>query len=257
MTQVDAFSDRVFAGNPAAVLVLDDWLPEPVMQAIAEENNLAETAFVRRGDGVLGLRWFTPVHEAEFCGHATLAAACTLARRHGVDGAMRFMTKVGEIRVEPVGAGFRLDLPRFDPIFDVAEDAFVQRFRPEGWRLTFRNFENFFFVLADEDAVRGYAPDMMGLSELGTTGLCVTAAGSDGGIVSRYFAPGSGIPEDPVTGSTHATLVPYWASVLGETRFAARQLSRRGGRLGCELTDDRVLLTGEAAIYMDATIHLP
>ena len=259
MYQVDAFTDRIFAGNPAAVLVLGgECLPDAVMQAIAAENNLAETAFASPGPGgAWKLRWFTPVHEAAFCGHATLATAHVLAAEMGVEGELRFATAVGELVVGREADAYVLDIPAFapqplDPVPAVLTELF-----PLGWRAAFRNFENLFVELADEAAVRGFVPDLSRIATLFPLGLCITAPGERHDIVSRYFAPGAGIPEDPVTGSTHATLVPHWAARLGRTWLSACQASARGGELGCELTGPRVRLRGRAATFMSATIRLP
>jgi len=258
MIQVDAFADAVFSGNPAAVLILDAALPVPLMQAIAAENNLAETAFAVPNGAGWDLRWFTPAHEAPFCGHATLATAFALRALHGAGERMTFRTNVGPIVVTAEDDGYRLDLPRFDP--EPADPALARRAGIEGALDVVRNFENLFVVLADAAAVAGFVPDYRTIETVHPLGVAITAPGApDGGVdfVSRYFAPGDGIPEDPVTGSTHATLAPYWAARLGRERLVARQLSRRGGRLGCTVLPDRVHLTGRAVLYMDATIFVP
>lgn len=261
MFQVDAFADKVFTGNPAAVLILNDWLPDDLMLAIAEENNLAETAFaVSKGDGAWRLRWFTPTHEVNFCGHATLAAAHVLATEHGVSGTMVFDTRVGDLRVDPDGDLYRLDVPRLNPEALDALPPELEGVFASPPAAVFRNFENVFADLGSEAAVRGFVPDLLRIARLGPVGLVVTGRGdgtSGAAFVSRYFAPGGGIPEDPVTGSIHATLVPYWSDALGDTRHWAFQASSRGGWLDCELTEDRVLLRGQAVTFMDATIRLP
>ncbi|AZO78733.1 MULTISPECIES: PhzF family phenazine biosynthesis protein [unclassified Bosea (in: a-proteobacteria)] len=257
MHQVDAFTDRVFAGNPAAVLILDDWLPEETMQAIANENNLAETAFARPNSSGWDLRWFTPVHEVNFCGHATLATAHVLASAHCIPGEIEFATRVGPIRVSQQGKGYRLDLPAFAPEpIDALPPAITALF-PVPPRALFRNFENVFAVLADEKAVRTFVPDAAAIATLAPLCFGITARGESHDFVSRYFAPSAGIPEDPVTGSIHATLVPYWARELGKTRLEAFQASARGGHLGCELAGERVLVTGQAVTFMKAEIYLP
>lgn len=260
MFQVDAFADRVFSGNPAAVLIFDAWLADELMLALAQENNLAETAFaVPNGEGVWQLRWFTPAHEVDFCGHATLATAHVLATEYAVSGSMAFETRVGRLRVDRDGDLYRLDIPRLDPktldaLPSMLDGVFVQP--PVA---VFRNFENLFADLGSEAAVRAFVPDLLRIERLGPVGLVVTGQGngvSGAAFVSRYFAPGAGIPEDPVTGSIHATLVPYWSSVLGGARHQAFQASPRGGWLDCELAGDRVLLRGRAVTFMDATIRL-
>lgn len=263
MYQVDAFTDRLFAGNPAAVLVLDDWLADDLMLAIAQENNLAETAFVKaRPDGEWDLRWFAPAHEVDFCGHATLATAHVLLgdADADVDAPLIFHTRVGQLRVSKVQHGYRLDIPRLPPEPLEALPLEIANIFGEIPVSLFRNFENIFADLGSADAVRHFVPDLAAIARLGPVGLVVTGQESDGGrahFVSRYFAPGAGIPEDPVTGSIHATLVPYWADRLGINQLMAFQASARGGWLDCELAEDRVFLVGNAVTFMEATILLP
>jgi len=261
MYQVDAFTDQLFSGNPAAVLVLADWLSDALMLAITQENNLAETAFVKpRPDGSWDLRWFAPAHEVDFCGHATLATAHILFTEHGATTDLVFHTRVGELRVSKEAGGYRLDIPRLDP-------ETVESLPPEVTDMfsappatSFRNFENLFVDLGSADAVRSFVPDFSAIARLGSVGLVVTGRESEQGkadFVSRYFAPAAGIPEDPVTGSIHATLVPYWAGKLGRDKLLAYQASVRGGWLHCELSERRVLLSGNAVTFMAATISLP
>lgn len=253
---VDAFADRPFRGNPAGVMVLDAALPEPLMQAVATEMAQAETAFVVRGDGAWELRWFTPTQEVAFCGHATLASAHVLATEHGASAGIAFRTReVGTLRVSVEGAGrYTLDVPRLDPEpVSLAEAATLVPAAQEA----FRNFENLFAVLGSEAEVRAFVPDLPAIAALGPMGLCVTAPGEGTDIASRYFAPAVGIPEDPVTGSIHATLVPFWAVRLGQDRLTALQASRREGRLDCVLTESRVLLTGHAVTTLRGEIDLP
>ena len=256
MYQVDAFAGSVFAGNPAAVVILDDWLSEDLMQSIATENNLAETAFSRPNEAGRDLRWFTPTQEVDFCGHATLATAHILASEYGVTGNLRFATRVGDLHVSHVEGGYRLDLPSFppQPLGDLRVPTGIFA---RGDLATFRNFENIYVELADEQTVRSFVPDFPKIAALDPLGLVITARGDSHDFVSRCFFPGAGIPEDPVTGSAHATLVPYWANKLGKTRLSAFQCSRRGGRLDCELAGGRVLIKGEAVTFMKAEIYLP
>ena len=260
MLQVDAFTDRLFSGNPAAVLVLDEWLDDALMLMIAQENNLAETAFATpRDGGGWHLRWFTPAHEVDFCGHATLATAHVLATEYQAPRTMVFDTRVGELRVEREGQAYCLDVPRLDPEqLDTMPPELTGVFSDAPAAL-FRNFENIYADLGSEAAVRAFVPDLPKVSLLGPVGLVVTGKGngtSGASFVSRYFAPGAGIPEGPVTGSIHATLVPYWSKILGGQRHRAFQASARGGWLECELTHDRVLLRGNAVTFMDAKILL-
>jgi PhzF family phenazine biosynthesis protein len=257
MYQVDAFADHVFAGNPAAVLILEHWLPDTVMQSIAEENNLAETAFARPNGTGWDLRWFTPVHEVDFCGHATLATAHVLATEYEAKDDLVFATRVGELRVSRRGNSYILDLPAFLPEPLEGTLPILDGILPTKTVAVFRNFENLFVELPDERAVRAFVPDLLKISTLHPLGLVVTGRGDTHDFVSRYFIPGAGIPEDPVTGSIHATLVPYWASKLGKRSLSAFQCSRRGGHLICELAGDRVLLTGRAVTFMKANIFLP
>lgn len=260
MYQVDAFTNHLFAGNPAAVLVLDDWLSDALMLAITQENNLAETAFVKaRSDGAWDLRWFAPAQEVDFCGHATLATAHVLFTKSGAEAPLVFHTKVGELRVSKDAGGYRLDIPRLAPeIVDALPQEISGNFAQPPVCI-FRNFENIFVDLGNADAVRSFVPDLTAIARLGPIGLVVTGLEAEDGkadFVSRYFAPGAGIPEDPVTGSIHATLVPYWSSRLGRDKLMAYQASARGGWLDCELAEDRVYLVGDAVTFMEATISL-
>lgn len=259
MYQVDAFTDCLFAGNPAAVFVVEEFYPNQLMQALAAENNLAETAFVVPREDYFDLRWFTPAHEVAFCGHATLAAAHTLATEYDYAGTLTFQTaKMGRLRVTAsTDRCYELDIPRLDP--RTLEDDLTQALGCQP-RHTFRNFENYFAVLNSADEVRAFAPDFVELSAVRAGGVCITAAGTvddDYDFVSRYFAPRAGIPEDPVTGSTHASLVPYWAKELGMSNLRARQCSSRGGVLDCVLDDERVFLKGSAVTYLEGTVRLP
>jgi PhzF family phenazine biosynthesis protein len=264
MFQVDAFAERLFSGNPAAVLILDVWLDDSLMQAIATENNLAETAFAcRREDesGIFDLRWFTPTLEIPFCGHATLATAHVLATAYGIGGDITFATReVGHLKVRPEGNGsYTLDLPSVPPREIPAPEALAALF-PSGWQSVLLAMDNIIVVLESEALVRGYRPDNDAILALTGLSLCITAAGDADGpfdFVSRFFAPGIGIPEDPVTGSIHASLMPYWGERLDRTALAGFQASRRGGRLDCRLADGRVLVTGQALTFMEAQIALP
>lgn len=261
MFQVDAFTDQLFAGNPAAVLVLEQWLSDDLMLAITQENNLAETAFVKaRADGAWDLRWFAPAHEVDFCGHATLATAHVLFTHYGAASPLVFHARIGELKVTKETIGYRLDIPRLspEPVEQLPQEI-AETFSVAPVAI-FRNFENFFVELAEADAVHAFVPDLVAIARLGSMGLVVTAKEVKGGkadFVSRYFAPGAGIAEDPVTGSIHATLVPYWAARLGKNRLVSYQASKRGGWLECELTKDRVLLAGNAVTFMEAQIFLP
>ena len=248
--QVDAFAGEVFAGNPAAVCPLDSWLPDQVLQAIAAENNLSETAFIVKASTGYDLRWFTPVLEADLCGHATLGSAFIIANHlePGLDK-MVFHSKSGPLTVTRDGALYTLDFPSRPPERIEDDGAFAAALGAapaELWRAG-KNMA----VLADEAAVLAVAPDMDKVAALPGDGLIVTAPGAKHDFVSRYFAPHAGIPEDPVTGSAHCVLTPYWARRLDKARLTARQVSGRGGELLVEDRGERVLISGRVAPYLE------
>lgn len=257
MYQVDAFTSHVFSGNPAAVIILDDWLDEKVMLAIAQENNLAETAFAKPNESTFDLRWFTPVHEVDFCGHATLATAHVLFHHYIAPDELTFQTRVGQLVVRRSDTVYSLDIPAFAPEPLSSDDPDLAKLLSQPLVETFRNFENLYAVLPNPTSLRQLQPDLVEIAKLFPHGLCVTSKGEHHDFISRYFAPGAGIPEDPVTGSTHATLVPYWAEQLGKTRLSAHQASQRGGDLRCTLLQDRVLLEGPCVTFMKAQIYVP
>ncbi len=253
--QVDAFASQVFAGNPAAVCPLEAWLPDEVMQAIAAENNLSETAFfVRRGDA-FDLRWFTPTVEANMCGHATLGSAYVIINHLDPDRReARFHTRSGELIVTRDGESYCLDLPAQPPErVAVSADmtAALGAAPTEVWRSMYM-----MAVFSDEAQIANLSPDLAKVAALEKGEVIVTAPGETCDFVSRFFAPGAGIPEDPVTGSAHCILAPYWAERLGKTQMSARQISRRGGELAVEVRGDRVRLTGRVAPYMQGSIRV-
>ncbi|GAC1331815.1 MAG: PhzF family phenazine biosynthesis protein [Chloroflexota bacterium] len=255
--QIDAFADAVFLGNPAAVCPLDAWLPEHTMQAIAEENNLAETAFfVETHDGY-DLRWFTPRFEVDLCGHATLASAFVVYEALGYTrDAVRFQTRSGALEVRRDGDLFVMKFPSYPPtVCDDPPSPLLDGLgaTPEA---VVQGGGDYFAVYADEEAVVALRPDLRTFESLPSRGVCVTSPGREVDCVSRYFAPRFGIPEDPVTGSTHCTLVPYWSLRLGKTRLHARQESRRGGSLFCEALGDRVTIAGRAVMYSEGSVLL-
>ncbi len=262
--QLDAFTDRVFGGNPAAVVPLEAWLPDTTLQAIALENNLSETAYYVARDGEPGaydLRWFTPTVEVDLCGHATLATGALLLDRLASEReAVRFHTASGWLAVRRAEGGrFAMDLPARppQPLDDPAPIAEALGVAP----LEVLKADKNVAVLADATAVRAVAPDLGKVARLAGDGLIVTAPGPDGEVacdyVSRYFAPHGGIPEDPVTGSAHCVLQPYWAARLGRERLTARQVSARLGELVCELKGERVELQGAVAYYLEGRIAAP
>ncbi|MBW7850491.1 MAG: PhzF family phenazine biosynthesis protein [Rhodospirillales bacterium] len=255
--QVDAFTASVFGGNPAAVVPLEYWLPDKVMQAIAAENNLSETAFfVPEADG-WHLRWFTPTVEVDLCGHATLATAFVLFERFGITApGVAFHTRSGRLEVLREGDHLVLDFPARpaspgpvpEGIGEALGAAPCEVLRAAGPGLLMAVFDN----AAD---VRKLVPDMGRIAGLAPFAVMVTAPG-DGGcdFVSRFFAPAQGVPEDPVTGSAHCTLVPYWSARLGRTRLHARQVSARGGELFCEDRGERVRIGGRAVLYLEGRV---
>jgi PhzF family phenazine biosynthesis protein len=274
--QIDAFTDRLFAGNPAAVVPLQSWLPAKTMQTIATENNLSETAFfvplarrTRDGDKTLRfrLRWFTPKVEVPLCGHATLATGwLVLEQMHRDAEAAVFETASGPLTVtrQQNGRGrplLQLDFPAL-PAKSVtrAVAAKVAAALPGTPPVAVLSASKMMAVLADADAVRRVRPNFAAVTSLPARGLIVTAAADaadrHADFVSRYFAPHAGIDEDPVTGSAHCTLVPYWAERLGKDRLRARQISPRGGELHCALIGDRVTMAGHAVPYLEGTIRV-
>jgi PhzF family phenazine biosynthesis protein len=257
--QVDAFAARPFAGNPAAVCALERWPAESLLQAIAAENNLSETAFfVRRPDQDYDLRWFTPRTEVDLCGHATLASAWVLTRE--IDprrGRVVFHTRSGPLTVTRDGEELAMDLPARPP-HPVAAVAALSRALGVAPAATLQA-RDLVAVFAGAEEVRALRPDMVAVEALeGVFAVCATAPGTgedaDVDFVSRFFAPARGVAEDPVTGSAHATLVPYWAERLGKKALRARQVSARGGELGCVLQEERVVLTGRAVIVVRGTL---
>jgi len=254
--QVDAFTDSVFAGNPAGVCPLGEWLPDAVLQRIAAENNQSETAFFVRADGHFELRWFTPLREVDLCGHATLAAAHVLfSEFHEAAERLEFATASGRMTVERRNDELILDFPSRPPLECVAPGDLL---RGLGATPVFvAKARDYFAVFATEAEIRALQPDFAALARLDSLGVIATAPGSGVDFVSRFFAPQAGIPEDPVTGSAHCTLIPYWATRLGKSRLRARQVSPRGGALNGELAGDRVKIGGLAVTYLRGWIMLP
>lgn len=254
--QVDAFTRRLFGGNPAAVVVMDDWLPDAVLQGIAAENNLSETAFVIPRRGTCPLRWFTPTFEVDLCGHATLATAYILFRHRFADlDRLEFGTLSGTLPVRRDGELLSMDFPSRPgkPVADMSAVTAALGRKPRELLMA----RDLMAVFDTEAEVRGIVPDQAKVAALEGMGLIVTAADDEVDFVSRFFAPKAGIPEDPVTGSSHCTLIPYWAARLGRERLVARQLSARGGELRCELHGDRVSIGGEAVEFLRGEIEVP
>lgn len=252
--QVDAFSDRVFGGNPAAVCPIETWPDDAVLQSIAAENNLSETAYCAGGEGRYQLRWFTPEMEVDLCGHATLATAYVVL--HFLEPGrkeVRFDTRSGCLTVRRTDERLELDLPAM-PAAPCAPPALLLEALECEPQEVYRARRDTLAVFKKEEDVLRISPRMNVVAELESLGLIITAPGADVDFVSRYFAPRAGIPEDPVCGSAHCTLAPYWAARLGKEQLTARQVSRRGGELTCRVAGDRVVLAGHAACYLEGTI---
>lgn len=254
--QVDAFAEEIFAGNPAAVCPLETWLPDALMQNIALENNLAETAFfVREGNG-FRIRWFTPAVEVDLCGHATLASAHVLFHHENFGGEeVVFQSRSGPLTVRKSGRELTLNfpvdtltstnnLPEFEEAFGIKPTEAL------------KGKTDYMLVFESENQIRSIQPDLRLVAKLKARGVIITSKGDHVDFVSRFFAPQSGIDEDPVTGSAHTTLTPYWAKQLGKKELSALQLSHRGGKLSCRLSGDCVQITGSARTYLAGTIFL-
>lgn len=255
--QADAFTSQLFGGNPAAICPLTEWLPDDVMQKIAVENNLAETAFFVKTEKGYLLRWFTPEYEIDLCGHATLASAHILFTELGyTEDTIHFETmKAGVLSVQRNGDKYAMDFPSRPPIPIETPNGLIEALGGAKPIAILRS-RDFFVVYNSEEEVRDLSPDFFALSKMDTIGVVVTAPGVDVDFVSRFFAPGAGIPEDPVTGSAHCNLIPYWAKKLGKSKLHAYQISARKGELWCELKGDRVLMSGKAVTYLRGAINL-
>ncbi|MGJ8685863.1 MAG: PhzF family phenazine biosynthesis protein [Spongiibacteraceae bacterium] len=254
--QLDSFTDKVFSGNPAAVCPLDSWLDDAMMQSIAAENNLSETAFFVGANGKYELRWFTPVDEVDLCGHATLASAQVIMTELEPDcSQITFSTRSGDLYVGRDGDTYIMDFPaRVPRTVDVPAALLAAvSIAPQA-------------VLADEDYLLIYNSqsdieqlkvDLEKLKRIPLRGVIVTSPGDDVDFVSRFFAPKLAIDEDPVTGSAHCALTPYWAEKMAKTKFVAKQLSQRGGTINCELDGSRVKLSGQCVKYLEGNVWLP
>lgn len=249
--QVDAFTDKVFSGNPAAVCPLDNWLPDTVLQNIAMENNLAETAFYVKKGNQYEIRWFTPAVEVDLCGHATLAAGFVLYKyeNHTRDEIIFHSHRSGKLTVSKQGEFLTLNFPS-DIYKSVAlSDELTAGFdiKPEA---AFKGKTDYMLVFENESQVKDIIPDFHKILNVQARGIIITAKGDEADFVSRFFAPQSGINEDPVTGSAHTTLIPYWAKRLGKNELTAMQLSARKGYLNCKYLQDRVEISGQAKEYL-------
>lgn len=253
--QVDAFSSEVFSGNPAAVVPLEYWLDEEKMQAIAAENNLSETAFFVNRDGFYQLRWFTPEREVDLCGHATLASSFVIMNHIQPElTSITFGTHSGELHVQRKDDLYIMDFPAHPPEAVSPPDDLLEGLDHMPKEVLASNY--YLAVYDSEKEVREARPYMAKIKELDRLAVIITAPGDTADFVSRFFAPAFGIPEDPVTGSAHCTLIPYWAGKLGKTKMEAHQVSHRGGQLFCEHKGDRVMIGGKGRLYMEGTIRV-
>jgi PhzF family phenazine biosynthesis protein len=259
--QVDAFTDTLFGGNPAAVIPLQSWLPDVVMQQIALENNLSETVFfvpAANEEWDYDIRWFTPEIEINLCGHATLASAFILFTQLGfAREKLVFHSKSGLLTIRQMNGLLLMDFPSWKPqpatlhperLSDALGGALIE---------SVHQYRDWLVVLPDETAVQNCRPDFSIMKTIPEK-IIITARGVEADFVSRFFAPTAGVDEDPVTGSAHSQLIPYWSEVLGKTELTARQLSRRGGKLWCrQLSNERVEIGGQSVFYMKGEIYLP
>jgi len=254
--QADAFASGLFKGNPAAVVPLSEWIPDQLMQQIAAENNLSETAFfIPEGDH-FHIRWFTPKAEVKLCGHATLATAHILFNELNFQGEqIEFNSKSGILTVRKVGEKLQLDFPSdlAQPVEPI--QAFAEAFGLPATE-TYKGRTDYLLLFDSEEIIWKMKPNFHILKQTDARGIIVTAKGNEVDFVSRFFAPGVGIDEDPVTGSAHTTLVSFWSSRLYKTELTALQLSERGGELWCTLAGDRVLIAGKAVTYLRGEIEV-
>ena len=253
--QIDAFTDRVFSGNPAGVCFLDSWADDRILQSIASENDLSETAFLVQRADHYELRWFTPSQEVDLCGHATLASAFAIFENITPKAErVEFQTKSGRLSAKRHGDLIMMDFPAHPPLPCKMPDNIgeIMGIPP---LLTLRS-RDLLAVYEEEEQIRRLKPDMAGVAALDHFAVIVTAPGENCDFVSRFFAPGAGVPEDPVTGSSHCTLVPYWSRRLGKKELHAFQLSERGGELFCIDRGDRISIGGRALTYLSGTIWI-
>jgi len=255
MYQVDAFASQPFEGNPAAVCPLNTWLPDETMQAIASENNLSETVFFVPREGGFSIRWFTPTVEVNLCGHATLASAYVLFHElEYKEGNIVFFSRSGELVVKRVGEWLELDFPLQTPLACPVPQAITDAFQVKP--LTCLKAEDYLVVFEQASDVIQANPDLTCLKELDLRGVIITAKSDSYDFVSRFFAPNYGIDEDPVTGSAFTQLIPYWSEQLGKSKLSAKQVSKRGGEVLCELVGQRVKISGKAVKYLEGTIDI-
>ena len=252
---VDAFAEKIFSGNPAAVCRLDKWPADALMQQIAAENNLAETAFVVNEQDGYRIRWFTPAVEVDLCGHATLASAHVLFNHLNYAGnELSFNSRSGKLTVTKNNEGLTLNFP-VDQITEVDVTDEMRSCFASTPVAAYKGKTDYMFVFDKQEQIENISPDLDAIGKFDARGIIVTAPGKEVDFVSRFFAPQSGIDEDPVTGSAHTSLTPYWSAKLGKTSLSATQLSQRKGKLQCELKGDRVLISGKAITYLIGNIQ--
>ena len=254
--QIDAFADKIFSGNPAAVCPLNEWLPDELLQNIAMENNLAETAFYVNESEGLRIRWFTPTIEVDLCGHATLATAFVLFYHENYSGEkIVFNSRSGPLTITKSDEVLTLNFP-VDTLVEVNSIPELEQGLGVKPLKTFKGKTDYMLVFENEDQIKNMNPDFKLIGTVNTRGIIVTAKGDNVDFVSRFFGPQSGMDEDPVTGSAHTSLSPYWAKVLNKTEFTALQLSKRLGKLKCKLLGDRVEISGTAKLFLVGTISI-
>ena len=254
--QIDAFADKIFSGNPAAVCPLNEWLPDELLQNIAMENNLAETAFYVKESEGLRIRWFTPTIEVDLCGHATLATAFVLFYHENYsEEKIVFNSRSGPLTVTKSDEVLTLNFP-VDTLVEVKSIPELEQGLGVKPLKTFKGKTDYMLVFENEDQIKNMNPDFKLIGTVNTRGIIVTAKGDNVDFVSRFFGPQSGMDEDPVTGSAHTSLSPYWAKVLNKTEFTALQLSKRLGKLKCKLLGDRVEISGTAKLFLVGTISI-
>ncbi len=254
--QVDAFSGKCFGGNPAAVIPLNEWLPDATLQKIASENNLSETAFFIQKNGHFDLRWFTPVFEVDLCGHATLATAHVLWQELGFEkDSIKFQSKSGELGVKRDDRLYVLDFPT-DRLEKTEVPDIIKASLNVNILEIYKGREDYLLLLESQSVLESLKPNFNKLAELKTRGVIATSTGSDVDFVSRCFFPYFGIDEDPVTGSAHTTLAPFWSEKLGKTTMTARQISPRGGFLKIESKGERTAIAGEAVTYLKGKVFI-
>lgn len=254
--QIDAFTSEIFKGNPAAVVFLENWLDDEILQSVAQENNLSETAYLVPIESGYHIRWFTPCVEVDLCGHATLASSHAIFSELGFSGQkVQFMSRSGKLEVWRKNNNYFMDFPAEEPFPCELSTKIVLGLRASPEKIL--RSTDYIIVLKSEQEVRELSPDYRKIAQLDSRGIIVTAQSESCDFVSRCFYPKTGIDEDPVTGSAHCQLMPYWVRRLKKSSLTARQLSTRGGEIKCELKGNRVILEGRAVTYLKGNIYIP